>query len=32
MAAVMKMAAQVDDNNGVKDEATIVQLTTENKV
>uniref|UniRef100_A0A1B6G2J8 FGFR1 oncogene partner 2 homolog n=1 Tax=Cuerna arida TaxID=1464854 RepID=A0A1B6G2J8_9HEMI len=31
MAAVMKMAAAVDDNNGIKDEATIVQLTTENK-
>ncbi|KAG8302518.1 hypothetical protein J6590_031588 [Homalodisca vitripennis] len=31
MAAVMKMAAEVDDSNGIKDEATIVQLTTENK-
>jgi len=31
MAAVMKMAADVDESNGNKDEATIVQLTTENK-
>jgi len=31
MAAVMKMAAQVDYENEEKDEAKIVQLTTENK-